>query len=345
MAKSAKFQLKSNTNVFIGTEVTMGTAAVAGGALVELPATDFSFSELGAGGQTLSIAPFRVGGGLTQSDDMVRAQRHDRMYEVSVTFMCTDVATKRVLLNLYEDGASGGLSSLLGSMPTTMLFEDGASNAIPVSLIFRDSAHDATSDMVFRSCMATSLSFSGDIGGDGGVVMCTAVFQTAYLPTGGTDLSYSSITAVSAQQDIFNMHDLVDTKVTPSGGSAEDLLMYNFEINIARPVTRIGFDSSSDFKPMGYALGGYEVTGSLTVKRDAESISAIAENTSFALAINTKNDSSAIIYQLSAPTCLIDAASISFDDDGFKQVIPFRATYTGATTSKIFEFSGAAGDS
>ena len=337
MAKSTKFQIKNNTNVFIGTEATMGTAAIAGAALVELPATDFSFSELAAGGQTLSVAPFRVGGGLTQSDDMVRAQRHDRMYEVSVTFMCTDAATKRVFLNLYEDGAVGGnISVLLGSMPTTTLFEDGETNIVPVTLVFRDAAHDATSDMVFEGCMCTSMAFSGDIGGNGGVVMCTAVFQTAYLPTGGTDLSYSSITASSAQQTMFNMHDLTATTVTPSGGSAEDLLLYSFELNLARSVTRVGFDASADFKPMGYSLGGYEVTGSLTVKRDAESITAIPEATAFALDIDTG------IYQILAPICFVDAASISFDDDGFKQVIPFRATYTGATTATIFSFAGTA---
>tara|TARA_R100001530_G_scaffold124406_1_gene92583 strand:- start:1578 stop:2594 length:1017 start_codon:yes stop_codon:yes gene_type:complete len=338
MAKSVKFQIKNNSNVYIGTEATMGTAAVAGAALVELPVTDFSFSELAAGGQTLSVAPFRVGGGMTQSDTMVRAQRHDRMYEVSVTFMCTDAATKRVLLNLYEDGAVGGnLSSLLGSMPTTTLFEDGASNVVPVSLIFRDVAHDATSDMVFPGCMCTSMSWSGDIGSNGGVVMCTATFVTGYIPTGNSDLTYSSVTAVSAQQTTFNMHDL--TKTEMNSGSAEDLLLYSFEINIARPVNRVGFDSGTNFKPMGYSLGGYEVTGSLTCKRDAESISAIPEATSFALDLDTG------IYEILAPKCFVDAASISFDDDGFKQVVPFRATYTGATTATIFSFAGTASDS
>ena len=79
MARSSAFQIKNDTHVYIGTEATMGTAAVAGAALTELPATDFSFTVLAAGGQTLSVAPSRVGGGLTQSDDMVRAQRHDRM--------------------------------------------------------------------------------------------------------------------------------------------------------------------------------------------------------------------------------------------------------------------------
>lgn len=338
MAKSAVFQTKSNTSVFIGTEATMGTAAVAGAALVELPVTDFSFSELAAGGQSLSIAPFRNSGGMTQSDDMVRAQRHDRIYEVSVTFMCTDAATKRVLLNLYEDGASGGISSLIGSMPTTKHYVDGGTNVKQVSLIFREMAHAGEgTDMVFSSCMCTSMQFSGDISSNGGVVMCTAVFQTGYLPT-NTTLNYSSLTEVSAQQTVFNMHDLATTTI--NSGSAEDLVLYSFEMNIERPITRVGFDTAANaFKPHGYSLGGYEVTGSLTVKRDPESLAAIAEATYFALDLDTT------VYQILAPKCIIDNASISFDDDGLKNIIPFRATYTGATTATIFSFAGTASDS
>ena len=341
MAKSATFQVKNNTNVFIGTEATMGTAVAAGGLLTELPVTDYSFSEIAAGGQTLNAAPFRVGGGLTQSNNMVKEQRHDRMYEVSVTFMCTDAAVKRVMLNMIEDGASGNISALIGSMPSTLDFKHNTSNAIPVSLVFRDLSHDADNDIVFRSCMATSMTFSGDIGSNGGIVMCTAVFQTAYAPTANTDLTYNngSNVNVSAQQTMFNMHDISASSATPSGGSAEDLLLFSFELNIARTVTRVGFDSSSSFDPMGYALGGYEVTGSLNAKRDGESVSAIAEATSFALDIDTG------VYQILAPTCLIDSASISFDDDGFKQVIPFRAVYSGATSSTIVSFAGSASDS
>lgn len=341
MAKSATFQVKNNTNVFIGTESTMGTAVAQDGLLTELPVTDYSFTEIGAGGQTLNVAPFRVGGGLTQSNNMVKEQRHDRMYEVSVTFMCTDAAVKRVMLNMIEDGASGNISALIGSMPSTLVFQNGQSNAIPVSLVFRDLSHDADNDIIFRSCMATSLTFSGDIGSNGGIVMCTAVFQTAYAPTANTDVAYNngSNVTVSAQQTMFNMHDISASTATPSGGSAEDLLLFSFELNIARTVTRVGFNSSSSFDPMGYALGGYEVTGSLNAKRDGESVTAIAEATSFALDIDTG------VYQILAPTCLIDSASISFDEDGFKQVIPFRAVYSGATSSTIVSFAGSASDS
>ena len=111
---SSNFQISGNTRVLIGTEVTMGTPAVQACAAVEMPCTEYSFTDIGSGGQSLDMAPSRIGsGGLTQSDDMVKARRHDRMYEISITFHCTDLATKRVTLNLFEDGASGGIASLL----------------------------------------------------------------------------------------------------------------------------------------------------------------------------------------------------------------------------------------
>ena len=46
MAKSATFQTKQNTSVVIGTEVTMGTATLADGVTIEMPVTDYSFSEI-----------------------------------------------------------------------------------------------------------------------------------------------------------------------------------------------------------------------------------------------------------------------------------------------------------
>ena len=39
------------------------------------------------------------------------------------------------------------------------------------------------------------------------------------------------------------------------------------------------------------------------------------------------------VFQIQAPKMLIDTASINFDDDGWKTVIPFRCTYDAAATS------------
>ena len=333
MALSTAFQTKQNTRVIIGTEATVGTAALATADSIEMPVTDYSFDEIHK--HSLSVAPPRTGSGaFTQSDDMVKWQRHDRMFDISITFHGTAQAINRVCLTLFEDG--NGTNTLQGDMPDTTSFVDGASNIVPVTLWFENSSHAGEgTDMYFTSCLCTGLTMNGDIGSNGGVVMCTATFQTAYAPTEGA-LTFSggggTHTVISDQTTMFNMHDLtVETLNT------EDLLLYGFELAIARPVNRIGFDNGSNFKPQGYALGGYEVTGSLTCKRDAESTDAIDTSTPVALALSAGD-----VFQIDAPKVYADTSAINFDDDGWKQTIPLRFTYdSAATSSTIVEIKTA----
>ena len=332
MALSTAFQTKQNTRCIIGTEATVGTAALATADSIEMPVTDYSFDEIHK--HSLSVAPPRTGsGGFTQSDDMVKWMRHDRMFDISITFHGTAQAINRVCLALFEDGASP--NTLQGDMPDTTSFVDGVSNIVPVTLWFENSSHAGEgTDMYFTSCLCTGLTLSGDIGSNGGVVMCTATFQTAYAPTEGA-LTFTggggTHTVISDQTTMFNMHDL-----TVETLNEQDLLLYGFELAIARPVNRIGFDNDTNFKPQGYSLGGYEVTGSLTCKRDAESTDAIDTSTPVALALSAGD-----VYQIDAPKVYVDSSGISFDDDGWKQTIPFRCTYSGATTSTIVEIKTA----
>ena len=332
MAISTAFQTKQNTNVIIGTEATMGTAALATANSIEMPVTDYSMDEIHK--HSLSVAPPRTGSGsFTQSDDMVKWQRHDRMFDISITFHATAQAINRVCLALFEDGTSP--NTLQGDMPDTTSFVDGVSNTVPVTLWFENSAHAGQgTDMYFTSCLCTGLSLSGDINSNGGVVMCTATFQTAYAPTEAA-LTFSggggTHTVISDQITMFNMHDL-----TVETLNEQDLLLYSFELSIARPVNRVGFDNSSNFKPQGYALGGYEVNGSLTCKRDAESTDAIDTSTPVALALSAGD-----VFQIDAPKVMVDNSAISTDDDGWKQTIPFICTYSGATTSTIVEIKTA----
>ena len=335
MAISSAFQTKQNTRVIIGTEVTMGTACDEdSGVTIEMPVTDYSFDEIHK--HSLSVAPPRTGSGaLTQSDDMVKWQRHDRMFDVSISFHGTAQSINRVCLALFGDG--DGTNTLIGSMPSITDFRDGVANIVPVTLWFENSAHAGqNTDLYFTSCICTGLTLSGDISSNGGVVMATATFQTGYAPTEAAltiEATSATNTVISDQITMFNMHDL-----TVETLNEQDLLLYSFELAIARPVNRIGFDNGSNFKPQGYALGGYEVTGSLTCKRDAESLEAIDTDMASpkALALSAGD-----VFQIDAPKCIIDSAGISLDDDGWKQSIPFRCVYSGATTSTIVEIKTA----
>ena len=322
MAISSSFQTKSNARVIIGTEVTMGTPCNEDdGVTIEMPVTDFSFDETHK--HSLTVAPHRVGGaGFTQSDDMVRWDRTASMWDISITFHATAEAINRVCLTLFQDGTNP--CALLGSMPSLTTFTHGGSNAVPVTMWFENSAHAGSSgvDMYFTSCLCTGLTFSGDITANGGVVLCTATFQTGYQPTEGAHTIESTSganTLMGAQTTTFNMHDLTTETL-----NTEDLLLYSFEFSIARPVNRISFDPDNSYRPMGYSLGGFEVTGSLTCKRDVESADAIDTATPVALSLSTG------VFQIEAPKVYVDAAGINFDDDGWKQTIPFRCTYDSA---------------
>ena len=103
MAKSLTFQTTGNTSVIIGDEAAMGTASPADGSedTLEMPVTEFSFSETNL--HSLSQAPLRTGtGGANLSDDMVKWQKHDRMFEISMTFHASALAIDRVCLQLLQ---------------------------------------------------------------------------------------------------------------------------------------------------------------------------------------------------------------------------------------------------
>lgn len=325
MALSSKFQTTSNTSVIIADEATMGTASPADGSgdTLEMPVTDFSFSETNL--HTLSQAPLRTGtGGINMSDDMVKWQKHDRMYEISMTFHATDLSINRICENLFED--SSNPLALLGTMPLTTHFIDGASNTIPVTIWFENASHDGEGvDMYFPSCMCTSLSLTGDIASNGGVVMATATFVTGYKPVEAAytlEATSGTNTLVDAHTSVFNMHDLSTTTL-----DSETLLLYGFDFTIERPVTKVGYKSAANFDAMGYSLGGYSVTGNLTCKRDDEVKDAIDNEAGMALSLSTGT------YQIEGTKVFVDTAGISFDEDGWKQTIPLVFTYDSADSA------------
>ena len=334
MAKSTAFQTGTNSSMVIGTEVTPGTACLAAGVTLEMPVTEYSFSELNK--HSLGVAPFRSGiGGMTQSDDMIKWQRHDRMHEISITFHCSPKAIDRICLALFGDGSTPNV--LLGSMPTEVQshVKHGVANITPVTLWFENAGHAGLdTDMFFTSCMCTSFTMSGDVASNGGVVMGTATFVTGYKATEAA-LTFTGGTheLVTVHTALFNMHDMT----TAQSLDTEDLVLYSFELNISRSVSRISFDQGNDFRPHGYAIGGYEVTGSLTCQRDGEVVDAIDNEAGMVLSLDTG------VFHITAPKVFVDESSIGFDEDGWKQVIPFRCTYdNAATTNTVVSIATAA---
>jgi len=310
---STAVQAKSDVRCHIGTEITMGTATLAGDTWNQAPLIDYSWSEKSA---PLSVAPHRTDS-FSQGTSGFAHLRHDKVFEISLTMKGTASTINRMCGALYEDSTSPNI--LLGSSPSTSQFKHGSANTVPVTLLFKDGGHNSN-DVYFTSCMCTGMELAYGIDSDGGMLKVTATFVTGYEPTEGTLTPTSSTDMGDAVA--FNIHN-----ITTSTLGTEDLIVKDFSLNISREVTKVGYDPSNNFQPNGYAIGGYEVTGNLSCKRDSESVDAIDNSGSQALAWTDGT------LNISAPKVAVDNAEADFGDNGFMQTIPFRCFYDDASKS------------
>ena len=315
MAISPGFQTKNDVNVYIGTEVTMGTATVpATGTWHSVPVTDYSISDIQA---PLSVAPQRSNSFGQQESGAVH-DRTTQMFEISLTMQGTAGVLDRLCGAMYED--SDGINALLGSSPVTSTFQDGVSNTVPVTILFENGGAGAA-DLQYVSCMMTGMELSYGVGSDGGALKATATFVTAYEPTETAIATPSTITATEGVS--FNFYDL-----TVHTLNSEDLLMHDFSLSISRPVNRVSWQSASNYAPHGYSIGGYEVSGSLSCKRDAES-QAVPTNTSSGITLALSDGT----FQVDAPDCMVESVSTDLADEGWKQSFTFRCFYNDAAES------------
>ena len=311
MAINSKFQSKSDVEVFIGTEITMGTATLAGGTWDKMPVVDYSISDKQA---PLGVAPQRANS-FGQQDSGAKHNRTEQMFEISLTMHGTAGVINRVCKALYGDG--DGDNILMGSSPAIKTYDDGEGNIVPVTLLFKNGGSN-DNDIHYKSAMCTSMELSYGIGTDGGALSCVATFVTGYIPVEST-LTPASDTDRSGQ--VFNAHDI---SINSLGG--QDVLINDFSLNISRPVNRVSYQSTVEFAPYGYSIGAYEVTGTLGCKRDANS-SSIASNTSTGIALNVGDST----FEVTAPKVMVESISTDLADEGWKQEFSYRAFYDDAS--------------
>lgn len=325
MAINAKFQSKSDVEVYIGTEITMGTATLynTSGAFKLLPVVDYSISDIQA---PLGVAPQRAGS-FGQQESGARHDRTQQMFEISLTMHGTAGVIDRMCLALFGDG--DGDNDLLGSMPTVTKYEHDQANIVPVTLLFKNGGTN-NNDLHYLSAMCTSLEMSYGLGADGGALSCTATFVTGYLPVQSTFGTLTSPTTGAGV--VLNINDM---DIQSLGG--QDILINDFSLNISRSVTRISYQAST-FAPYGYSIGMYEVTGTIGCKRDANS-NTIATNTGAGIALNVGKAST---FEVTCPDVMIESLGTETADEGWKHSFGYRAFYADASdTASIVKIETA----
>jgi len=117
--------------------------------------------------------------------------------------------------------------------------------------------------MVFKGCVLTSLTVSGDIGEESGRIKMSGTFKTGCIP----DLSPASAPTFGSTAHFNNNYFMSDFSTTKVAGVA-DCVMKSFSLNLENDVQFMGFDASGNYEVIQRALPEVISTLDTVVKYD-----------------------------------------------------------------------------
>ena len=179
-------------------------------------------------------------------------------------------------------------------------------------------------DQIMHSAVLQNLTLSFDMGTDAGRMHASGQFMSGYAPIIKDSGVTGAATASDFEKSIFDF-----TGALTVGGHA--VTCSAFTMTITNEANRVGFQGSSA-ETDGYVRGGlFDISGSITVKYDANMADALSTdwkaNTAYALALNDGSN-----FDISIPSARMTGHNLDFADEGMFVEIPFTAT-TGAAAS------------
>ena len=321
MAQATNYVPTQNIKVYIHPESNVGTHT--GNAMDLLQSIAFSIPE--ASWAAEYSAP-RVGQFTTQAN-----QSHHNQGTKMWTFDTTLRGTPKSILYatgaVFEQASSAATLAAAYTFPTAT-YKDGAGSATTYCFTFEGAGDDGTNDdITLKGCVGTGFTISEDIGSEGGELVVTINWATAYAPTYGN----STISGGTPDADTpRNIRDLHETNTKVNDGSDENLVIQSWELSVSRTIERIHYQNNTDadYKPFGYAMvGGFEVTGSLNVIKNQDTYDILAKQYGGTVAITIQNDTAGDLT-LSLPLCVLNESSIDSGGAVLMETIPF--TVVGA---------------
>ena len=203
----------------------------------------------------------------------------------------------------------------------------GASTVDNVGIVHLEAGTSNTGldsdDQTMHSAVLQNLTLAFDMGTDAGRMHASGQFMSGYKPLVHDSGVTGATTASDFEKSIFDF-----TSTLTVGGHAATCSA--FTMTISNPASRVGWQGSAG-ETDGYVRGGlFDISGSITVKYDANMADALvdwttaAPSTGYALALNDGSN-----FDISIPSARMTGHNIDFADEGMFVEIPWTAT-TGA---------------
>ena len=323
MAQATNYFPSQNVSVWYQKESNVGDQPDDAG-LKKLQVTSFTIPEASV---PLEFSTQRAGQ-FTTTASQGHHSEGTKMWTFETTLRGTPASVLLATEAVFEDASSEAALNNDYAFPTAT-YVNAASSASTFEIRFEDGGADATlNNVVCQGCVGTGFTLTEDIGSEGGEMVCTIQWATAFMPTYGGDAISSAAYDTGTPRNIRNL-DPDNTYI--NGGANEELVVQSWQLSVSRTIERVHYkdNTSGTFEPFGYAMtGGFEVTGSMTVVRNDDIHDLIAKfRDSNTVDINLQNDTASELT-IALFKCFINEPSIDNGGAVLMETIPF--TVVGA---------------
>ena len=321
MAQATNYFPSQNVEVWYQKETNVGTQPDDAG-LTKLQTTSFSIPE--------ASVPVEYSAQRAGHFTMTASQGHHSQGTKMWTFDTTLRGTpKSVLLAteaVFESASSEATLNNDYTFPSAT-YVTAAGSAATFEFRWINGGSDAANhNLVMQGCVGTGFTLTEDIGSEGGELVCTISWASAFPPVYSADDISSPAYDEGTPK---NIRSLASGTTGINGGALEELVIQSWELSVSRTIERISYKDQTDgsYAPFGYAMtGGFEVTGSITCLRNDDVHDLLAKfYDSNTVDINITEDSSFII---ALDKCLLNEPSIDNGGPALTETIPF--TVVGA---------------
>ena len=321
MAQASNFYPSQNVSVWFQKESTVGTEPDDAG-LKKLQVTSFTIPEASV---PLEFASARSGQ-FTTTATMGHHSEGTKLWTFDTTLRGTPTSVLLATEAVFEDASSEAALNNNYTFPSAT-YQDGQGSAATFDIRFVNAGADSSTETIeCAGCVGTGFTLSEDIGSEGGELVCTITWATAYMPVhSGTDITSAAYDTGTPK----NIRSLASGSTVINGGTDEELVIQSWELSVQRTIERIHYkdNTSGTFTPFGYAMtGAFEITGSITCIRNDDVHDLLAKfYDSNTVDVNIQESSN---FAIALDKCLLGESTIDNGGAVLMQTIPF--TVVGA---------------
>ena len=327
MAHATNYYPSQNVSVWLEKETKVGRSqddTPDNAALKKLQVTGFTIPE--------ASVPLEFSSARSAQFVTTASQGHHsegtKMWTFETTLRGTPTSVLLATEAVFEDGSSEAVLNNDYTFPVVSYQHDSTSSPATFNIRFIDAGADATlHNIVCRGCVGTGFTITEDVGSEGGEMVVTIQWATAYMPDNASAQAEADITSPAYDTGTaFNIRSL--TAASSEIESGNDMVIQSWELSVTRTIERVHYadNTSGSFEPFGYVCTSpLEVTGSMTVIRNDDVHDLLANfYNSTTVDINITDGT----FVLAADKCLLGESTIDNGGAVLLNTIPF--TVVGA---------------